>query len=288
MSTVCWVRGKGFRWVRATCLFALSVAFSGASAVAAEPGKSNADLATFQRDDGQTYFALSLTPPADVVQAHEPHDVVILFDTSASQVGAYRDTALAAVEACIAKLGPQDRVQLIAVDLDARPITKEFLPANSAELRTALNSLRQEPPLGSTDMEQALKSAVSRFDKTRPNGRTLLYVGDGQSAANLLGTDAFRQLVGALTAARVSVSSFAIGPQCDGRLLAALANQTGGNLYIAEPLVQADEAAKVSNQRASEENSRRGAEVGAKMAAWTQATVLWPTNMQWPNQFGEI
>ena len=109
-----------------------------AAALAARIRPAGAELKTYQRDDGQTFFALSLTPPADAAQ-DQPCDVVILFDTSASQSGAYRDTALAAVEACIAKLRPQDRVQMLAVDLEARPITSEFLAADSDELRAALD-----------------------------------------------------------------------------------------------------------------------------------------------------
>ena len=61
-----------------------------------------------------------------------------MFNTAASQTGPYRETALAAVEACIAKLHPQDRVQLLAADLEARPITEKFLAAGSAEMRAAL------------------------------------------------------------------------------------------------------------------------------------------------------
>jgi hypothetical protein len=118
----------------------LAGAVAPAVSLAAEPG---AELKTYQREDGQTFFALSLAPP-DSAATSDPCDVVILFDTSASQSGAYRETALAAVDACIAKLRPEDRVQIIAADLEARPITEKFLAANSKELRTAIESLRAD------------------------------------------------------------------------------------------------------------------------------------------------
>ena len=59
-------------------------------------------------------------------------------------------------------------------------------------------------------------------------------------------------------------------------LLAALANQTGGNLYVDEAMVLADDAEGVSVERANEENLRRGATIGATLADWTRATVIWP------------
>ncbi|MFO0791825.1 MAG: VWA domain-containing protein [Pirellulales bacterium] len=262
-------------------LGACAVALTAQAALAAGD-RANAELQTYTAEDGQSYFALSLMPPAAPSKA--PHDIVILFDTSASQAGPYRETALAALDACIAKLAPQDRVQLLAADLDARPLTEEFVAAGSAELKAAVASLRNESPLGSTDMEGVLRTAAAKFDKDRAHGRVLFYIGDGLSSANLLGTDSFRTLVGELTKARVSVSSYAIGPQIDGRLLAAIANQTGGNLYVAEAMTQANDAEKISPARATEENARRGASVGAAMADWTRATVYWPTQAALPNE----
>ena len=287
MLTVHGIRGVG----SSVAMFAGSAAVALAMLVAAGRGNDSkpagAELSTFAAEDGQTFFALSITPPA-VATAPQPHDVVILFDTSASQTGMFRETALAALEACVAKLDSTDRVQIVAADLEARPITEKFLPAKSEELKDAIKKLRNEPPLGSTDMENVLRTAATKFDKDRAEGRVVLYIGDGISNANLSETDSFRSLVDELSKARVSVSSYAIGPRIDGRLLAALANQTGGNLYIAEPLEQASEAEKITEARAIEENTRRGGTVGASMADWAHATVFWPTKVTWPSELSDV
>jgi hypothetical protein len=287
MSTLRQVRGT-YRKLAGGPLAVLAMVLLLGSSAAAEPAPSSAELATYQREGGETYFSLSLKPPAELAEGKLPREVVIVFDTSASQTGPYRETGLAAVEACIGKLGPQDRVQLMAADLDARPLTAEFVPSDSQKLRAALQALRGETPLGSTDMEGVLRAATARFSKEPAAARTVLYVGDGLSAANLLGTDSFGELIAMLREARVSVSSYAIGPQRDGRLLAALANHTGGNLYVDEPMAWANEAEKISEDRAREENLRRGASVGASMAEWARAAVLWPAEVAWPEEFGEV
>ena len=62
-----------------------------------------AQLLTYKAESGPTYFAYSMTPSADQA-VDRPSDVVILFDTSASQTGAYRETAFAALESALAKL----------------------------------------------------------------------------------------------------------------------------------------------------------------------------------------
>src|SRR5688572_12833200 len=72
---------------------------------------------TFVADDGQHYFTLSVQGEAKAQS--EPRDVVVVVDTSASQAGFYRDTALAAVESCIAQLQSGDRVRLVAADIAA-------------------------------------------------------------------------------------------------------------------------------------------------------------------------
>src|SRR5262249_3560691 len=151
-------------------LLALFLTIFAATPLMATTAPSSAELGTYTQDGGQTYFALSLTPPA-TAQQEQPRDVVVVFNTSASQAGPYRDTALSAVEACVAKLHPQDRVQILAADLQARPITNKFWPAASAELRAALESLRRESPLGATDMDNVLRMAAARFEKDHANGR---------------------------------------------------------------------------------------------------------------------
>ena len=72
-------------------------------------------LATYEQAPGETYFALSVMPKvaADPAQTNE---IVVLFDTSASQAGAFRDDAMAALGTMLRGLGPQDRVKLMAVE----------------------------------------------------------------------------------------------------------------------------------------------------------------------------
>ena len=248
---------------------------------------SEAQLLTYQSEGGATYFALSMTPSAD--QAVErPSDVVILFDTSASQTGAYRETAFAALEAALGKLRPDDRVALVAADLEARPITDKLLKSHSGELQAAVEKLRGELPLGSTDMEAALRAATAEFEKDAQTNRTVLYIGDGLSTANLLGSDAFRRLIDNLRNERISVNSYAIGPRHDAALLAAIANQTGGNLYVDEAMELADDAEGVSVERANEENLRRGTRIGEMLADWTRTTVIWPEKLTLPAELGDV
>ncbi len=258
-------------------LTAMSAAMCG---VCGSATASDAQLENFLAEDGQAYFALTMPPVESSADA--PRDVVVLFDTSASQAGFYRDTAIAALEKCLASLQEGDRVQVVAVDLAARPMNDVLAPASSKVVAEAVEALRREPPLGSTDMELALRSASDLFDAEANQSRTVVYIGDGMSPANLLETNTFGELVSDLRRSGVSVNSFAVGPQRDTQLLAALANQTGGNLYIDTETTWPNEAEGITTQRALEENRRRGGVAGKMLAQWVRGEVVRPTTTEWP------
>ena len=183
--------------------------------------------------DGGSHFVLRLAPTVPRPVA-KPRDVVILFDTSASQMGPYRDKALAALDATVAGLSANDRVRLFAVDLNAIPLMNKFAAPGSAETRQAIAALRERVPLGATDMAAALSAASGEFasvsDSSR--GRAALYIGDGMSTANLLTSQEFGENIAQLRKERVPINSYAVGPRLDTQLLACLARQTGGALAV--------------------------------------------------------
>ena len=267
-------------WTRSMCL-ATALAVS-ASAIAADTAR----LAAF-RQDGETSYALSLT--ADMPNKEvDAVDVVVLFDTSASQQGAYRETAIETLRSLLAGLRPSDRVQVVAVDLNAKPLTQDFAPAQDPAIAEALAALGQQAPLGTTDLGGALNAAVEQFEKGDSANRAIVYIGDGISMANLLDAPTLGPIVAKLQAAHVPVSSYAVGPEIDAQLLAVLANQTGGNVYVGEPMVWQDDATSVTDARAREENTRNAAVAGKTLASWSRAAVLWATKAQIPDVLGQV
>ena len=236
--------------------------------------------------EGQTYYALSLMPEIAQKQS-QSNAIVVLMDTSASQHGAYRASAMAALESLVENLRPGDQVELLGVDLDVKPMTEEFVAPNSPQLSAAIDQLREQVPLGSTDLARGLQNATERLAFADADQRMIVYLGDGISIANLLDTDTLGDVVGKLRDARVSVTSFAVGPKVDAQLLAVLANQTGGNLYVQSEMVWQNEKEGISDERAREENQRNAKVAGKHLADWTQATVLWPQSINLATELGQ-
>ncbi len=196
-------------------------------------------------------------------------DVVILFDTSASQTGLIRDKALASLESLLGSLAGQDRVLLLAVDLDAVPMSPDWMPAQGPAIKQAVAALKARVPLGATDIQAALDAAIARFDAKSTTPRIVAYIGDGMSSANFMPLPEYRKLIDRLVARRVSVSSYAIGPRLDSPLLASLANQTGGMLVVDDDSIDPKQAASF-------------------LAKSVRAAVLWPTKVNWPEAVAEV
>ncbi|MCO6458687.1 MAG: hypothetical protein J5I93_25550 [Pirellulaceae bacterium] len=237
-----------------------------AACVAAEPPAA-ARMVTFDHATGDIYFALSLTPTGDV-PAERDSDVVVLFDTSASQIGVYREDGLAVLTELLKHLGGEDRVKLLAVDLTVVELTSDFVSPRGEPMQAALERLRQRVPLGSTDLVSALNQALDSFGSTeRP--KSVVYIGDGVSRANLFQPAELTALAERCRVEQCDLSSFAIGPHRDLHLLAALANHTGGQLLVDGESLGAQQA-------------------GLALARASRGTVLWPAGNQLSESIVEL
>jgi hypothetical protein len=224
--------------MRAWLLFAVGFITLGLDRVeAAPPVAGPAQLGTFVRPDGESFFVLGLAANLPSPESR-PMDVVIFYDTSASQTAIFREKGLAVLDALLEDLGPDDKAKLYAIDIDAVPLTENFVGPRSAEMKAALTKLRKRTPLGATDMAAALEASITAFggDKAKPApNRAALYLGDGMSAANILFPDKLEKTLARMVELRIPFSSYAIGPRLDVELLGALANHTGGNTVVDFP-----------------------------------------------------
>ena len=225
-------------------------------------------LATYETSTGETYYALSLVPQVKT-PAVRPCDVIVLFDTSASQTGAYRTESMEVLRALLERLHEKTRVRLFAIDLVPLALNDELVSAGHPQTLKALQLLARRIPLGATDLAVGLREVLASFPPTAQRPRRVVYIGDGISRANILQVDEFRELVQRLVEQRVSISSFGTGPQLDFQMLAALANHTGGMVFV--------DSAEVSPQQA-----------GTALAMAAQQGVLWPVSTRLPKSLQEV
>ena len=143
-----------------------------------EAPQQSSRLATYRTAAGETYFALSLVARPSLTVAPS-RDIVVVFDTSASQTGLYREDGLNALNGMLANLGDTDRVKLIAVDLRSVPLTEGFVAPNSAAMKKAITTLKRRVPLGATDPQSLVHGAADAFEGVADRPRSIVYIGDG-------------------------------------------------------------------------------------------------------------
>ncbi len=246
---------------RARLLTAI-VTLAAAAVVAQAAASEAARLERFTHPDAD-YIALSLRPTGVVADAG-PRQVVILFDTSAGQAGAYREKALQVLKGLLASLNEADRVQLMAVDTRTVSLTGGFVAGKSPELTQAVDKLEKRVPLGATDLEGALTAVIAALGEGQTPA-AVVYMGKGTSRANILSPERVEELAGQLAEKRVSVNSYVVGHNPDRILLGVLAAKTGGTVLMETSGVEA----------AAETQS---------LAAAIRATVYWPSEFKIPPQ----
>jgi len=221
-----------------------------------------ARLATYKKSTGEVYFALSVSPDAVGATVDEA-DVVVLFDTSASQIGLFRNDSLNCLERFLEGLRETDRVQLFALDLKAVPMNSSLVTAGNAAMKEAVKKLKKRTPLGSTDLPGGLVAAAAVLEKGREGAaRSIVYIGDGVSRANFVDAAEMNDIFKRLRDAQASFSCFAIGPQRNVELLAACTNHTGGAIVL------------------DKEASDVAVRAGGFLAAAVRSPVFWPENVK--------
>ena len=253
----------------------LFVAFVGLSFVAMPFGAAAAQvenasptrMVTFE-DAGETFFALSIGPESQDNQ--RASDIIVFVDTSASQTGPYKRDSIELLRGFVRNLSGDDRISICAVDLESVSLFNGFVSPVDNKVSVAIENLSNRVALGSTDMESMIETAIEGFDDDKSRNRNVVYIGDGISRAGVLHTESFTAAVKKLAEKQISVSSFAIGPERNIALLAALSNNTGGNYVI-----DSDDPSSVDNGAVA-------------LATTVHGSVFWPQTAKLPENLVEI
>src|SRR5262245_19916316 len=118
---------------------------------------STGELLTYHTQAGDLLFAMQVKPSLEAPPSR-PTEIAILVDTSASQFGYPLNTAKRIASEMVAASGPDDRISIWTVNTPkfTRDLTRGFRTPQAGALDGALKALRDELPLGDTDLASAL------------------------------------------------------------------------------------------------------------------------------------
>ena len=145
---------------------------------------SKMPVLTYQPKDGEMLFAWQIQPTV-AAPAPRPRDVLVMVDTTASQAGRPLQQARNIVAALGASLGADDRISVWSLSTPklTRALTKDFQPANSADVQEAAKSLTEiDYGAGAADLKGSIEKALATMAPNRGRHQIVLYLGDGVSA----------------------------------------------------------------------------------------------------------
>jgi hypothetical protein len=205
---------------------------------------SHEKVLTYRTIAGDTLVALQLQPNVPAA-ASRPRDLLVMVDTSASQVGLPLAMARQIVDSVVATAGSNDRLSFWTVNTPkaTRDLTKGFQQAGSAAVKRAVEEIHHEVPLGDTDLKNGLTEAIRNFEIKDGRQRVLLFLGDGMSLHNVLDATDRNKLCTSMVDKEIAFFPVPLGRQCDPQTLHGLASGTGGTavrIIVSDKMVDWD------------------------------------------------
>jgi len=185
---------------------------------------------------GESGFAmLTITPPTGTART-TPRDLTFVLDVSGSMQGRKMEQAKAAGAALLATLRPADRFRVIDFSTDVHSFRSDWSQATSDNLRAARRYLDALSAEGSTNISEALRTALSR--NTSDNAATrrerlplVVFVTDGEPTVGERNPDAIAALASTLRG-DARVFTVGVGTQVNATLVEQLALQGHGTAHF--------------------------------------------------------
>ncbi len=149
--------------------------------------------------------------------------MVLVIDRSGSMSGLPLEMAKAAAKATADTLSGEDFIEVIAFDTQPTRVVKMTAAKHRARIQ---NDIARIQPGGGTEIFGAMDAAYQSLTVTRARKKHVILLTDGQAPQN-----GIRDLVQAMAAESITVSSVGLGSGVDENLLRMISDLGGGRFY---------------------------------------------------------
>jgi Mg-chelatase subunit ChlD len=173
---------------------------------------------------------------SDVAPLRAPLSVHVVLDVSGSMAGASIDHARKAAEALVQKLEPSDHFSLTTFSNDAKTIVgSAAIGANREHVIQVIRGIQTE---GGTNVSSGMDLGYAQAQKDALDGavKIVMLLSDGHANGGDTDPKSLARRSSRAFQEGVQTSTFGIGTDFDGALLASIADQgAGAYYYLAEP-----------------------------------------------------
>ena len=187
------------------------------------------------RESGENGFYLLMMSPRVELGEEElgSKHVSFVLDTSGSMKAANKiQQAKDALKFCVSSLGKSDKFNIIAFNSTIEPYKSELVDAKDRNIKDALNFVSKFEAKGSTNINEALSSALSSFHK-RSDPNIVVFLTDGLPTVGETSIEKILENVKKANDANVRIFVFGVGYDVNTHFLDKLAqNSKAASEYV--------------------------------------------------------
>jgi len=189
-------------------------------------------LLTQRTHEPDGFFFLSIAPRPDKPKAPPAKDLVAVIDTSGSMLGGKIDQARKALRHFVAGLNPGDRFGIIDFSTEARQFRPSLAAADEETRRQALAFIDGLQARGGTNIEEALRMALTALDASGDENRMkmAIFITDGEPTVGITRPEDILRSVRTANGKGRRIFSFGVGVDLNAQLLERLAQENRGAL----------------------------------------------------------
>ena len=188
--------------------------------------RTGLDLIASKTPDADGFLLLTLTAGAELREPADAADHVFVLDVSGSMgTDGKLSTSRGSLAAFVDQLTEQDRFEVIAFNVQPRPLFGELTAADADARARARDFLEAQEARGGTELPAALNAAFARADGDPDRTLNVVVLSDGLTEQR-----GRRELLGMMQRkpANARVFCIGVGNEVDRRMLEQLARDAGG------------------------------------------------------------
>jgi len=177
--------------------------------------------------DQKGFFMLLISPRAELAKMQQvPRDMVFVLDTSGSMAGKRIIQAKNALKFCLRNLDAKDRFGMIHFATAVTPYKNTLVPATPNQIEQAQSWVQDLDALGSTNIDEALATALAMRPPDASRNFTIVFFTDGQPTIGECNPDRIIKNVVERNTANTRIFTFGVGDDVNAVLLDQLAAKT--------------------------------------------------------------
>lgn len=188
--------------------------------------------------DGELYLHVGIDAAEEAGREHRPIDFSLVLDVSGSMAEQNKLVLLKkATRDLLAKLGPEDRVAIVAFSNDARTVFPLAPLGDAARRRAYASAVDELEAGGGTNLSAGILAGADelRRAEARPgSARRIVLMTDGFANFGVVEPAELTKLVNGLAREGATLSTIGLGLEYSEKLLSDLADAGGGAFYDAD------------------------------------------------------